>query len=69
MSLAGTLQTGLTALGVAVPAAAQQQLLAYLNLLHKWNAAYNLTAVRGRERMLTQQREAERLPGGPDAVR
>lgn len=53
MKLAAGLQQGLTALGLTLPAAAQEQLLAYLNLLHKWNAAYNLTAVRGRERMLT----------------
>jgi 16S rRNA (guanine527-N7)-methyltransferase len=53
MSLATGLQRGVTALGLVVPPAAQEQLLAYLNLLHKWNAAYNLTAVRGRERMLT----------------
>ncbi len=30
------------------------QLLAYLDLLQRWNATYNLTAVRDPERMLTQ---------------
>jgi 16S rRNA (guanine527-N7)-methyltransferase len=53
MSLAGGLERGLTALGLALPPAAQDKLLAYLGLLQKWNARYNLTAVRGRERMLT----------------
>ncbi len=37
-----TIQT----LGLSIDAAQRQQLLAYLALLGKWNAAYNLTAVR-----------------------
>jgi 16S rRNA (guanine527-N7)-methyltransferase len=53
MKLAAGLQRGLTALGLSVSPATQEQLLAYLSLLQKWNAAYNLTAVRGKERMLT----------------
>lgn len=53
MKLATGLEQGVTALGLTVAPAAQEQLLAYLSLLHKWNAAYNLTAVRGRDRMLT----------------
>jgi 16S rRNA (guanine527-N7)-methyltransferase len=40
------LQHGLDALALALPAPAPDQLLAFLALLHKWNRAYNLTAVR-----------------------
>ncbi|HEX7370953.1 MAG TPA: 16S rRNA (guanine(527)-N(7))-methyltransferase RsmG [Rhodanobacteraceae bacterium] len=40
------LATGLTAMHLELPAAAQSKLLAYLDLLAKWNHAYNLTAVR-----------------------
>lgn len=39
------LQRGLAQLELALPAGAVQQLLDYLALLHKWNRAYNLTAV------------------------
>ena len=53
MKLAAGLEQGVIALGVTLPPAAHAQLLAYLDLLHKWNAAYNLTAVRGKARMLT----------------
>lgn len=35
------------------PASLRDPLLAYLKLLEKWNAAYNLTAVRDPERMVT----------------
>lgn len=41
-----TLSEGLTALGLDLPAAAQQQLLAFRDLLLKWNRTYNLTALR-----------------------
>ncbi len=41
-----TLAAGLRALGIELPAAAFAQLIAYLAELHKWNASYNLTAVR-----------------------
>lgn len=40
------LQAGLSQLDLAVDAFCVDQLLAYLALLHKWNRAYNLTAVR-----------------------
>jgi 16S rRNA (guanine527-N7)-methyltransferase len=42
------------ALGLAVPPAAMGHLLAYLALLRKWNAAYNLTAVRDPAQMRVQ---------------
>lgn len=47
------LQRGLAELGLepqALPCAAY---LRYLDLLEKWNRAYNLTAVRGREKMIS----------------
>jgi 16S rRNA (guanine527-N7)-methyltransferase len=36
-----------------LPQTCQQQLLAYVSLLQKWNATYNLTAVRDSQQMLT----------------
>lgn len=48
------LESGLRALGQALPPAAQTGLLAYLGELHKWNAAYNLTAVRDPQGMLVR---------------
>lgn len=41
-------------LGLAVEPAALDRLLAYLALLQRWNATYNLTAVRDPGEMLTQ---------------
>lgn len=52
--LAPALRQGLTALGLDFSEHQQQQLLAYLDLLGKWNKVYNLTAVRDPEQMLTQ---------------
>jgi 16S rRNA (guanine527-N7)-methyltransferase len=40
------LERGLAALGLALPAAANDRLLAYAALLGKWNKVYNLTALR-----------------------
>jgi 16S rRNA (guanine527-N7)-methyltransferase len=48
------LDSGLAALGVEVDAIARERLLALLALLHKWNRAYNLTAVRDPEQMVTR---------------
>lgn len=45
-AIAGRLDRGLAQLNVAVSEAQRDQLLALLALLHKWNRAYNLTAVR-----------------------
>lgn len=44
--LAQKLADGLAAMQLAPPEAAQAKLLAYLDLLAKWNRTYNLTAVR-----------------------
>ena len=41
-----TLAAGLTALGIALPEVAQLKLLAFRDLLLKWNRTYNLTALR-----------------------
>ena len=38
---------------VRLPATARDKLLAYVDLLAKWNRTYNLTAIRERERMIT----------------
>ncbi len=48
------LQAGAAALGVTMSDAQAGKLLDYLDLLQKWNKAYNLTAVRERPAMLTQ---------------
>ncbi len=53
-SLENRLQRGCDALGLECDAGQRQQLLAYLQLLHKWNAAYNLTAVRDPAQMVTR---------------
>jgi 16S rRNA (guanine527-N7)-methyltransferase len=46
MTPAQALQRGLSELALALPAGASEKLLAYLDLLAKWNKTYNLTAVR-----------------------
>ncbi|XTZ38468.1 16S rRNA (guanine(527)-N(7))-methyltransferase RsmG [Salmonella enterica] len=38
--------------GISLSLAQQQQLVAYVELLHKWNKAYNLTSVRDPNEML-----------------
>ena len=52
-SLGDTLQAGAAELGLDLDGAQLQQLLAYLDLLQKWNKVYNLTAVRDPAEMLT----------------
>ena len=47
------LQAGLDQLGLTLAANQVEQLLAYLELLKKWNRVYNLTAVREPTEMLT----------------
>ena len=47
------LRQGAAALGLALDEAAQTRLLAYLDLLAKWNRVYNLTALRDPVQMLT----------------
>jgi len=53
VNLARELDAGLAGLGLQVDARRQAVLLAYLDLLAKWNRTYNLTAIHEPERMLT----------------
>lgn len=48
------LESGLDALGMSVPVAARERLIAYLRELTTWNATHNLTAVRDPEAMVTR---------------
>jgi 16S rRNA (guanine527-N7)-methyltransferase len=48
------LDAGLSALRIALDAAAAERLLDYVDLLERWNAAYNLTAVRDPAEMVTR---------------
>lgn len=48
------LADGISAMGLNVNSEAQQRLLDYLALLEKWNRAYNLTAVRDGDEMVTR---------------
>lgn len=50
----GELNRGATELGIVLTETQSQQLLAYLALLHKWNKAYNLTAVRDPDEMVSR---------------
>jgi 16S rRNA (guanine527-N7)-methyltransferase len=54
VTLETRLREGLTELGLPLADAQVGQLLAYLELLGKWNKVYNLTAVRDPAEMLTQ---------------
>ena len=46
MTPRAALESGLRALDLRLPASAPDKLLAYLDLLAKWNRTYNLTAIR-----------------------
>ncbi len=52
-SIAGRLEAGARALGLALLPAQRTQLLDYLALIQKWNQVYNLTAVRDPQEMLS----------------
>src|SRR5471032_730660 len=52
-SLEASLQQGAQALGIELDEKQQQQLLAYLSLLAKWNRTYNLTSIREPAQMMT----------------
>lgn len=47
------LARGLAALGLDLPPAAQEKLLAYAALLGKWNKVYNLTALRDEQQVVS----------------
>ena len=51
--LANKLVAGAQELGVALSSQEQAALMAYLELLQKWNKAYNLTAIRDPEAMVS----------------
>ena len=53
MTLDTRLDGGLAALALRADAGARERLLAYLQLLEKWNKVYNLTAVRDVDAMMT----------------
>ena len=52
--LAAELAEGLGKMGLELETAVQTRLLAYIDLLAKWNRSYNLTAVRKPEQMLVR---------------
>lgn len=53
-ALQARLEQGVAALGLSLPAEAVSRLLDYQALLQRWNAAYNLTAVRDPAEMITR---------------
>jgi 16S rRNA (guanine527-N7)-methyltransferase len=53
LSAEKTLARGLEALGMACPEEIKRQLMAFIDLLHKWNRVYNLTAIRDKPKMVT----------------
>lgn len=44
---------GVQALGLDIPASGIEKLEAYSGLMEKWNRVYNLTAIRGKERIVS----------------
>lgn len=52
--LRDTLRSGCSALGLDLTQQQESALLGYLELLHKWNRAYNLSAVRDIEQMVVR---------------
>ncbi|MDE2154730.1 MAG: 16S rRNA (guanine(527)-N(7))-methyltransferase RsmG [Xanthomonadaceae bacterium] len=53
-ALQARLERGIAGLGLTLPAEAVPRLLDYQALLERWNAAYNLTAVRDAAEMITR---------------
>ncbi|MDZ4202872.1 MAG: 16S rRNA (guanine(527)-N(7))-methyltransferase RsmG [Gallionella sp.] len=53
MSIGEQLRSGTEQLGLALDDGAHQKMLAYLDLLHKWNKVYNLTAIRDPQQMVS----------------
>lgn len=53
MTPSAALARGLEELGLSMPNAAEEKLLAYRQLLEKWNRTYNLTAIRDPLEMVT----------------
>ena len=53
MSLNKELAAGIAQMGLEVSPEQQAKLLEYLELLHKWNGVFNLTAIRNKEQMVS----------------
>ncbi len=53
MNTAAQLAQGLAELGIDLPPAGQEKLLAYVALLYKWNKTYSLTALREQEKAVS----------------
>jgi len=53
MSLNEALRTGLIELGMVVNESQHEKLVHYVELLHKWNKVYNLTAIRDPHEMVS----------------
>jgi 16S rRNA (guanine527-N7)-methyltransferase len=53
MSLNKELAAGIAQMGLEVTPEQQAKLLEYLELLHKWNGVFNLTAIRNKEQMVS----------------
>ncbi len=53
-NLASQLAEGLAQLSFSLPTSVQQPLLAYVELLARWNTAYNLTAIRDKQEMISR---------------
>lgn len=51
---ADTLARGIARMGIELPDGATGMLLAYLQLITKWNQVYNLTAIRDPQRMVVE---------------
>jgi 16S rRNA (guanine527-N7)-methyltransferase len=51
--MSNPLEAGLDGLGMALPCDARAKLAAYVDLLAKWNATFNLTAIRDRQQMVS----------------
>ena len=72
MTPAALLARGLADLRISLPAGAEAKLLAYLELLLKWNKTYNLTAIREPRKMVSHHlldslAVAQHLAEGPIA--
>lgn len=52
-ALEASLRQGAQTLGIALDEQQQQQMLAYLDMLSKWNRVYNLTSIRDPAQMMT----------------
>lgn len=70
MTPSAALDRGLGELGLALPAGAREKLVAYTELLAKWNKVFNLTAIRDPLRMVSHHlldslAVLRELPAGP----